>query len=172
MPIEILNIPIFVSGIRIIAIILATIAVNNVIQRVIVRNIRKRFNFKEAHKDRADTLIDIFSGTSKFIISILALLLILPEFGINIAALLAGIGVLGLAVSLAAQGIVTDFLSGIFIIIEDQYMIGDKIRVTNVEGVVREISLRRTLIEDDAGVMHAIPNGQIKNVAKISHSVK
>ncbi len=172
MNIDIAGTTFFASLVRVSFIVLAAIVANNLVQRVIVRSIRKKFNFNGAYKDRVDTLIGIFSGTSKFVVSVLAVLLILPEFGVNIAALLAGIGVLGLAVSLAAQGIVTDFLSGIFIIIEDQYMIGDKIRVTGVEGTVREMSLRRTLIEDDSGVMHAIPNGQIKNVAKIQTSRK
>ncbi|MDD3711717.1 MAG: mechanosensitive ion channel [Patescibacteria group bacterium] len=138
-----------------------------VLQRVIVKSIDKHLKFKSNHKNRIRTLITVFSGTSSFIISVTAILLILPEFGVNIAALLTGLGVMGLAVSLASQSIVTDFISGIFIIIEDQYMIGDKVKIAGIEGVVKEMSLRRTVIEDSEGTTHSIPNGQIKGVAKI-----
>lgn len=155
------------SVIRVAAIILGALIAKVVLQRVIVKSIDKHLKFKSNHKNRIRTLITVFSGTSSFIISVTAILLILPEFGVNIAALLTGLGVMGLAVSLASQSIVTDFISGIFIIIEDQYMIGDKVKIAGIEGVVKEMSLRRTVIEDSEGTTHSIPNGQIKGVAKI-----
>lgn len=114
---------------------------------------------------RAKTLISVFQGTANFVIVISAILMILPELGINIAPLLAGVGVLGLAVGMASREIVSDFLSGIFIIIEDQYHVGDRIKVLNIEGKVKEITLRRTTIEDDNGFSHSICNSQIKTIA-------
>lgn len=155
------------SVVRVAVIILGALIAKVVLQRVIVKSIDKHLKFKSNHKNRVKTLITVFSGTSSFIISVTAILLILPEFGVNIAALLTGLGVMGLAVSLASQSIVTDFISGIFIIIEDQYMIGDKVKIAGIEGVVKEMSLRRTVIEDSEGTTHSIPNGQIKGVAKI-----
>lgn len=155
------------SVVRVAVIILGALIAKVVLQRVIVKSIDKHLKFKSNHKNRIRTLITVFSGTSSFIISVTAILLILPEFGVNIAALLTGLGVMGLAVSLASQSIVTDFISGIFIIIEDQYMIGDKVKIAGIEGVVKEMSLRRTVVEDSEGTTHSIPNGQIKGVAKI-----
>ncbi|MGB3988474.1 MAG: mechanosensitive ion channel domain-containing protein [Minisyncoccales bacterium] len=155
------------SVVRVAVIILGALIAKVVLQRVIVKSIDKHLKFKSNHKNRVKTLITVFSGTSSFIISVTAILLILPEFGVNIAALLTGLGVMGLAVSLASQSIVTDFISGIFIIIEDQYMIGDKVKIAGIEGVVKEMSLRRTVVEDSEGTTHSIPNGQIKGVAKI-----
>ncbi len=159
--------PLLSKTIKVIAIIVAALILNHILQRFIVRVVKKKINFKGSKKKRAETLIVIFGGTSKFIISIVSLLVILPEFGVNIAALLAGVGVLGLAVGMASREIVADFLSGIFIIIEDQYGIGDRIRIAGTEGEVREVTLRRTVIKDDSGMIHAIPNGQIKAVAKM-----
>lgn len=156
---------IIISAGKIGSIIIMAFAGNYLLQRIIAKEIYRKI--QGSHKERIKTLVTVFSGTVRFLISILALLLILPEFGINIAALLAGISVFGLAISLAAQNIVTDFLSGVFIILEDQYIIGDKVKVAGIEGVVKEMSLRRTIIEDEQGTVHYIPNGQIKGVAKI-----
>jgi len=121
---------------------------------------------KEDKRKRAETLISIFGGTLKFTISIIALLMILSEFGVNIGPLLAGAGLVGLAVGMASREIVSDFLSGLFIILEDQYHVGDKVKIAGIEGEVKEITLRRTIIKDEGGLVHSIPNGQIKTVAK------
>ena len=124
------------------------------------------FRSQEVEIKRAKTLISIFGGSLKFIIWIVAFLMILPEFGINIAPILAGIGLLGLAVGMAARDIISDFISGLFILLEDQYCIGDKVKVSGIEGIVQEITLRRTILRNGEGVFYSIPNSQIKIVAK------
>ena len=156
------------KGPKIVLILLLAAVVNKIIQITVKRLICLKISVNGAKKARSETLISVFGGTSKFIISILAVLAVLPEFGINITALLAGIGILGLAVGMAAREIVADFLSGIFLVIEDQYNIGDRIKITGIEGKVVEITLRRTVIKSDDGMLHAIPNGQIKAVSKKS----
>lgn len=166
-------IPWFLSrGIRVALILIVAYFINRFlrvfVEKAINRLITGRIDGEDQQK-RAHTLISIFTGTLKFIISILALLMVLPEFGINIAPILAGIGVMGLAVGMAAQNVIADFIAGIFILLEDQYRIGDKIEVAGIAGVkgeVIELTLRRTTLRDDNGNFHSIPNSQIKTVTK------
>ncbi|MDP1538616.1 MAG: mechanosensitive ion channel, partial [bacterium] len=89
-----------------------------------------------------------------------------PELGVNIAPILAGLGLMGLAVGMAARDIISDFISGLFILLEGQYYVDDKVKISGIEGVVKEITLRRTIIRDDTGVLHSFPNSQIKLVSK------
>jgi small conductance mechanosensitive channel len=91
----------------------------------------------------------------------IAFLTILPEFGINIAAIIAGVGVASLAISLGAQSLVRDTLSGLFILFENQYAVGDTVTVANVTGTVEDLTLRRTVVRDVDGVLHSVPNGTI-----------
>jgi small conductance mechanosensitive channel len=76
------------------------------------------------------------------------------------------LGLVGFAISMAAKDILSDFISGIFVLLEDQYHVGDKIRVGNLEGEVVEFNLRRTVLKDESGILHLIPNSQIKIVSK------
>lgn len=156
------------SGIKIIVILAAVIVINQFfrvfIEKVINKQIKDRMDGER--EKRTKTLISVFGGTLKFIIWITAFLMILPEFGINIAPILAGLGLVGLAVGMAARDIISDFISGLFILLEGQYHIGDKVKIAGLEGKVKEITLRRTIIEDEAGLVHSVPNGQIKAVTK------
>lgn len=156
------------KGLRVVGILLGAFVLNFVVRALIIKGFQKRIGngFNGKKKKRVETLISIFKGTSGFVISILVILIILPEFGVNISALLAGVGVLGLAVGMASREIIADFLSGIFILIEDQFNVGDTVKIMGIEGEIKEITLRKTMILDEAGNMHLIPNGQIKVVAK------
>ena len=144
--------------------VLADRFLKTLLKRIIGKQIKNRVNGEK--RKRADTLISILSGTSSFVIWIIAILMILPEFGINIAPILAGMGLLGLAVGMAARDIISDFISGFFIILEGQYHVGDEVKISGIEGEVKEITLRRTIIKDKTGLIHSVPNGQIKTVAK------
>jgi small conductance mechanosensitive channel len=117
---------------------------------------------EEAIKQRSDTLSSVLIKASLGIIAILALVTILPEFGINITAMLAGIGIIGIAIGFGAQSLIGDYLNGIFILLEDQYDVGDVVRVAGIAGLVEEIGLRRTVLRDLDGLVHSIPNGEIK----------
>lgn len=156
------------SGIKIVIILIAAFLINRFFKVFIERIFKKQIGDKLDGKKRkrAETLISIFGGTFKFVIWIIAFLMILPEFGINIAPILAGLGLMGLAVGMAARDIISDFISGLFILLEDRYRIGDKIKIAGIEGEVKEITLRKTIIKDEIGLFHSIPNGQIKAVAK------
>ena len=95
------------------------------------------------------------------IIAVIAGLMALGLFGIDIGPAIAGLGVVGIAVGLGAQTLVRDWLAGIFVILENQYSAGDVVRIAGVEGVVEELSLRRTTLRDLDGTVHTVPNGQI-----------
>ena len=159
----------FNHGIRV-AIILIVAFFLNYFLRVFIKKginsrIKNRINGQE-RKKRAETLISAFGGTLSFIIWIMALLTILPEFGVDIAPVLAGLGLAGLAIGMAARDIIADFISGLFILLENQYYVGDKIKISGIEGEVKEITLRRTTIKDQEGTFHSFPNSQIKLVSK------
>lgn len=95
------------------------------------------------------------------IIAIIAVLMALQLFGIDIGPAVAGLGVVGIAVGFGAQTLVRDWLAGIFIVLENQYSQGDVIRIAGVDGVVEDFSLRRTTLRDLDGTVHTVPNGQI-----------
>ena len=95
------------------------------------------------------------------VIVIIAVLMALDLFGIDIGPAVAGLGVVGIAVGFGAQTLVRDWLSGIFIVLENQYSQGDVIRIAGVDGVVEDFSLRRTTLRDLDGTVHTVPNGQI-----------
>ena len=94
-------------------------------------------------------------------IAVIAALMILGLFGLDIGPALAGLGVVGIAVGFGAQSLVRDWFAGIFIVVENQYSQGDVVRIAGVEGVVQDFSLRRTTLQDLDGTLHSVPNGQI-----------
>jgi small conductance mechanosensitive channel len=94
--------------------------------------------------------------------------MILGEFGVNLAPLIASAGVAGIAIGFGAQSVVSDFLAGIFVIIEDHYGVGDFVDLGEAKGTVEEVSLRTTRLRDAGGVMWVVPNGQILRVGNYS----
>jgi len=155
-------------GIKIICILIVAFLSNRFLRVFIERIIKKRIGdkIKAIQRKRIETLTGILGTTLKFTIWITAFLMILPEFGINIAPILAGAGLIGLAVGMASKDIISSFISGLFIILEDQYNIGDRVKIAGIEGEVKEITLRKTIIKDEKGVFHFIPNNQVKTVSK------
>ena len=120
------------------------------------------------HEQRAVTLAGIFKSVSKIVIVLVAALTILGILGINTAPLIAGAGVAGLAISFGAQNLIRDFISGFFILLENQYRVGDVIRAAGVSGQVEDMNLRITVLRDLEGVAHFIPNGEIKVVSNLA----
>jgi moderate conductance mechanosensitive channel len=157
--------------IRVLLILLATLTVNKLINLLITKKIKSKINGGSSKKKRIETLLTALKGTSAFIVLTISILIILLEFGVDITALLAGVGILTLAIGMASRDVITDFISGIFILIEGQYDIGDDIKVLGVAGKIIDFSLRKTVIKDDEGLIHFIPNGQIKIITK-KQSVK
>lgn len=119
---------------------------------------------------REITLTQLTRTTTTIIICVISLFLILNEIGINIAALLAGFGVVGIAVGFGAQSIVKDILSGFTIELENQFNVGDVIKAAGVTGIVDSFNLRRTTLRDLDGILHFIPNGDIRVASNFTRS--
>lgn len=122
----------------------------------------------ERSRQRAQTLAAVLRSLGRAAIFTVAGLTILGEFEINLGPLLAGAGIVGVAVGFGAQTLVRDFLSGVFMLIEDQFGVGDVIDAGPASGQVEGLSLRTTRIRDVEGTVWHIPNGEIKRVGNFS----
>ena len=114
------------------------------------------------------TLAGIIRTTGLAIIWVITALQFLAALGVNLAPLLASAGVAGIAIGLAAQNIVKDVLNGILILIEDQFNVGDTVRLAGVAGIVEAMTLRNTTVRDPDGTLYIIPNSQIATAANLS----
>ncbi len=113
-------------------------------------------------KKRMDTLDSLGGRTLQAFLVMIAGLMILGELGLDIGPAIAGFGVVGIAVGFGAQSLVKDYLNGALILIENQYGKGDVVRAAGVAGTVEDFTLRRTTLRDLDGVVHTIPNGEIR----------
>jgi small-conductance mechanosensitive channel len=118
---------------------------------------------------RLNTVLQVTLQTARLLILIIALLMLLATLGINIAPLLAGLGVVGLALSLGAQTLIRDMIGGMIILLEDQFDIGDTVKIGTATGVVERMSLRATYLRDDEGRLILIPNGDVRTVSTVAH---
>ena len=114
------------------------------------------------------TLASVLNSVGIAVIVFLSAMQILPVLGINMGPLLASAGVAGLAIGFGAQTLVHDVINGFFILMENQYDVGDVVRIAGVSGAVESMSLRRTTLRDDTGALHIIPNSEIKIVSNLT----
>ena len=117
---------------------------------------------------RVTTIARIARGIVTIICIVIGVLVALSFSGIDVTPLLAGAGILGLAISFASQNLIKDAINGFFIILEDQYAVGDIIKVGDVDGLVENINLRITQLRDAGGRLITIPNSEIRIVANLS----
>jgi len=162
-------------GTRILIILLISAILYYVLRKVIPSalhlTVRRRGKGKKAEEEaekRIQTLSRIFMGTGVVVITIAAGFMILSELGINIYPLLAGFGVIGVALGFGAQYLIRDLIAGFFILVENQYNIGDWISIAGTDGSVQEINMRRTVLRDFDGTVHVVPNGEIKTASNYS----
>jgi small-conductance mechanosensitive channel len=134
-------------------------AVPPMVNRIITRP--RKGESREGLKRRADTLQGVFLGLGRVIIILMVVLVILSEY-VSIGPLLAGLGVVGIAVGFGAQYLIRDLIAGVFILMENQYRVGDVAKVADVIGLVEEINLRKTVLRDLDGIVHHVPNGEIR----------
>ncbi|MDY0236826.1 MAG: mechanosensitive ion channel family protein [Gudongella sp.] len=113
---------------------------------------------------RRDTLTEILKKIVKYILHFIGIVISLELFDINTTSIIATAGVGGLAIGFGAQSLVKDIITGFFILLEDQYTIGDFIQIDSKEGVVEDLGLRVTKIRDFTGELHIIPNSSINVV--------
>ncbi|MCH8330396.1 MAG: mechanosensitive ion channel [Bacteroidetes bacterium] len=121
---------------------------------------------------RAETLSRILVSIGNVIIYAIILFMVLNVFGVDIRPILAGAGIIGLAIGFGAQSLVKDFVSGLFILVENQYGIGDKVKIGSFEGRVIRITMRSTVLKDDEGKIYYMSNGSINNVINLSQQKK
>ena len=167
----------FIHGIKIV-IILAFAYAGIILSKVFISRflkslIKRGAKFKRETRideERIRTLEKVFYSIARTTIWLIAFVTILPEFGIAIGPLLAGIGVAGLALGLGARSLIQDYISGLFILLEDQYRVGEKVKVAGQEGKVRDFNLRRTVLSGLEGTLYYIPNSQAKVVSNFSRT--
>jgi small conductance mechanosensitive channel len=119
-------------------------------------------------EQRATTLTDILKNTGMGLIALVAGTMILKELGLDIGPIIAGAGIVGLAVGFGAQTLVRDVISGFFILLENQFNVGDVIQVGNLAGGVEKMTLRATFLRDLQGALHIIPNGEIRILSNLT----
>ncbi len=123
---------------------------------------------KEGIKKRSDTLQVVFLGLGRVVIILIALLMILSELNVPVGPVLAGFGIVGIAVGFGAQFMIRDLIAGIFLLMENQYRVGDVASVGGVTGLVEMINLRKTVLRDLDGIVHHVPNGEIRVASNYS----
>ncbi len=159
------------SGARILAIVIVSLIVIRVVRMIINRSRDKIVMKTEDDIERAkrtETLAGLIEKTMRAIVLIAAALMTLQALGINIAPLLAGAGVVGLAVGFGAQSLVRDVISGFFILLENRMNVGDVVEIAGKSGLVESINLRVTTLRDLSGNVHSIPNGEIAVVTNMT----
>ncbi len=119
-------------------------------------------------KKRMDTLEDLGVNAVRFFLIVIAGLMVLGQLGLDIGPAVAGLGVLGIAIGFGAQTLVRDYLNGALILAENQFSKGDVVRLAGVDGTVEDFNLRRTTVRDIDGVVHTIPNGEIKVASNLT----
>ena len=145
-------------------------AINRAIGRLAQADLKPGPGTAKRQAERARTIGTVFSSTFNAAIWIIAAGMALGEFGFNLGPVIASAGVIGVALGLGAQTLVRDVLSGIFMLIEDQYGVGDSISVLDVEGVVEKVGLRVTTVRDGQGTLWYLRNGEILKVGNQSQS--
>jgi len=141
---------------------IATKIVTHVLSKLLTRTIREdMYPSKTDRERRIQTLDGIATAIISFVIWTVAVLMIMNVLGVNTAPLLASAGILSVAIGFGAQSLIKDFITGMFIIAENQYRVGDYVEIQNIKGTVKSITMRTTIIRDDDGSIFHIPNGSI-----------
>lgn len=161
------------SAVRIVGILLAVLIAqrlsHNFITKIIRQTVRShKYESKREEEQREETLVSVFDTAISVILWILGIILILSQLGFNIAALATGAGLVGIIIGFGAQSTIKDFLKGFFIILENQYRVGDIVTLNGFSGVVEALTIRITRLRDLDGYTHIIPNGDITVVTNMS----
>lgn len=144
--------------------ILALFALSSAVPRMvhIALGTGKAGEHPEEVQKRVDTLSGVLVTTGEVLTIVIGAFMLLSEINLDIAPVLAGAGIVGVAIGFGAQSLIKDIISGLFIIWDNQYRVGDVVKIADTTGEVEEISLKRTVLRDLSGTVHFIPNGEIK----------
>ena len=160
------------SGVQIVLVVVAAVFLRWFVHRAIDRatsTASGKWRFAdERHRQRAATVASLLKSVTSVVVLVVATLTIAAQIGVQLGPLMASAGVAGVALGFGAQSLVKDFLSGIFMIVEDQYGVGDVIDTGEAIGTVEEVTLRITRLRDANGVIWYVRNGEIIRVANRS----
>jgi len=140
------------------------------IRRYVTQKVKRRRTMGYI-RQRAQTLGRVITQAAGLVLLTIAFFMILSELEVDITPLLAGAGVAGIAIGFAAQNSIRDFIGGFVIMMEDHYNVGDVVKVVDITGEVEEIGLRRTVLRDLRGILHVIPNGEIRVSSNYTRSI-
>jgi small conductance mechanosensitive channel len=152
--------------IGLVLVLAATALLPRVIRRSTLRSAEDQT--EEELNKRVDTLSGVLVAASQAVVIAVISFMMLSEIGLNISPILAGVGVVGIAIGFGAQSLVKDILAGLFILMENQYRKGDVVKIADTSGLVEDINLRRTLLRDLDGVVHSVPNGEIRVASNLT----
>ncbi len=157
-------------ALKIVLIIVVSQILLRIIHKTITPMIDRNYDRNILHIDerRSKTVVKLVNNIVSYVIYFIMALMILNQLGIQIGPILAGAGVVGLAIGFGAQSLVRDIITGFFVIFEDQFGVGDVIQIGTFKGTVEEIGLRVTKIRSASGERHIIPNGSIMQVTNFS----
>lgn len=161
------------AGARIILIVIGVYIAHRFIDKLIEKSIRKiipadRFSSKSEEEQREDTLIQVGTVTLHVVLWIIGGMIVLSELGVNIGPLIAAAGIGGLALGFGGQYLIRDIINGLFVLLENQFNVGDVACIGTTCGVVENVNLRRTILRDLDGTVHTIPNGEIAIASNMS----
>ncbi|HEY3162867.1 MAG TPA: mechanosensitive ion channel family protein [Candidatus Limnocylindrales bacterium] len=159
--------------VAVIAVRISTVLVHGVVKALLDREASEgtaqELSAIEVQK-RMDTLDELGSNVIRAFVVLIAGVMVLSALELDIGPAIAGLGVVGIAVGFGAQSLVRDYLNGALILIENQYSKGDVITIAGVSGAVEDFSLRRTTLRDLSGVVHTVPNGEIKVASNLTRT--
>lgn len=143
--------------------------------RLVIRRIERKLGEPRpgsltAQEQRTRTLVSLLRSVGRVLIGLVFISMFLRAIGVDLGPIIAGAGVLGLAISFGAQSLVKDVISGLFILMENQFGVGDVIRIEGVSGAVESMTLRVVVLRDVHGVVHIVPNGEIKKVSNLTRT--
>jgi len=172
LPLRAVSTWVFASGLKVLLIVIVAFAVVRVMA-VGVKRFEHDVNFGTGldameRAKRARTLGGVLTNITTIVVLVVATLMILQEFGVNITPALTGAGIIGVALGFGAQTLVRDVISGFFLILDNRVRVGDVVAINNIGGLVEEINLRTTVLRDEEGTVHVVPNGAINTLANRS----
>ncbi len=157
-----------VIGLRIVGLLFAAQVLSTLFEVLLRETLIRQESQDQDEMSRRLTVLPLIASIAKYVIFGFAIVTSLGEIGIDPLPVLAGVGVAGVAIGFGAQSLITDLVSGIFILWESYFMVGDYVAIDDREGVVESISLRVTCLRDEEGRVHIIPNGKIEGLVNYS----
>jgi len=162
------------QGVRVAVILALAFVIRQVVRgtipRIVHRSVigKKKERFTERVEQRAEILSNFLVSAAAVVIWVVAVFMILQEFGVQIGPLITGAGFVGIAIAFGAQGLIRDILSGLFILFEDEYSKGDVVQIAGIVGEVEYLGLRITKLRDLDGTCHVVPNGEVKIASNLT----